>query len=179
MIEFSMSAEGYAGDDYNWILPNDFEKVCDYIKKQLKRRNYNCLAHPFSFAVNGAPNGMEKYSKYFDEILMINALDNYRNMQLSNPFNFLKTFYRVYQLATKKPFAYLALNTFLYDITYWEKLDDCIANFEYGNYKLAVIGKLTKQKGYMLVENKDNGLAVLTNGFTDSTIINASNRLRA
>lgn len=173
MIEFTMSWDGYGGDDSIWVLPQDFPKAVSYVKKQLSERNYDVLSNPFGFAIDGIPNGMEKYSKYFDSQRMVNALDNYRNNQLHNPFNFLATLYRLSKLAIEKPLAYLALDTFLYDITYWEKLDDCIANFEYGNFKLANIGKLTKQKGYILVENKDNGLAVLTNGFIDSDVITA------
>lgn len=174
MIEFTVSWDGFGGEDSIWILPIDFPLLCKYVKNQLRKKNYEVLTNPFGFAIDGTPAGMQNYSKYFEHQRVVNALDNYRNNQLHNPFNFLATLYRLSKLAIEKPLAYLALSTFLYDMTYWEKLDDCIANFEYGNFKLANIGKLSKQKGYILVENKDNGLAVLTNGFIDSSMLTAA-----
>ena len=165
-----VSNDGFASNTNIYSVSKDLYALVSYIKKALIENPNNALAN-LSIMINGCPKGFEKYYKYLENSLenMVAAVITYQYDQVRNPLNFIATLDRIYKLATNNPFGYLAFATFAYDSKYWEKLDDCIANFEYSNFKLANIGKLELpvDEGYILIENKDNGLAVLTNGIMD------------
>lgn len=153
------------GEEKHYTFPNDVEELVKDIKAELPK-NYLSFC---TLEVQGVPEGLEKYSAYFLKANqhMEEGLQYYQQMQKENPFNFLATLERVFNLAKTNPFGYLAFCTLLSDSSYGERLDDCIANFQYNNFKLANCGKLQnrEQEGYILVEDKENDLAVSTNGF--------------
>lgn len=167
--DIEVSVDGFASNTGIYSISKDLKALTDYIKKGLID-NPNTVLAELSIGIIGTPKGLEKYYNFLENSLdnIVDAIVTYQYDQIRNPLNFIATLDRIYKLASTNPKAYLAFVTFAYDNSYWSKLDDCIANFEYNNFKIARIGELQipndDTEGYTLIENKDNGLAVLTNG---------------
>lgn len=59
------------------------------------------------------------------------AIEEYKQAQIGNPFNFIYTVYRIQNLSLDH---IIALSLLMTDKQYWDKLDDCIAAIELNQY---------------------------------------------